>query len=395
MTLRVAPKLAIDRSGRTVPEPVVGTAIEAWKNGSLSGRQLHDKLGLTNFAVIPAIYNCFNAPYEGLERGDGQPCFYVRTPIPVIGMNTVNNPKMLRRLVLSIDVPVQVIVIVVNTIPGEAGKQDEQDMMAVIDELQELIGRAFFKVIRSGCNRGCAGGWNSIIHSTSSAPWWLVINDDAAFTPGALRTLHDYVSGTPDVAVYKLTGFQVFVLTQLAVAKVGVFDENIWPAYAEDCDYDLRIQLSGVLVAPRPPEFTNIHGDPESGASSSLVTSRGGGHPDYGRRNQCSHTNNRMYYQKKWNLSSQSCGKQLEGMFLTPHGNPSRSLASWTFDEALRARSETCWDPANSIDNWVQEDGPSFFAEDCNVIVFGNVHPCECHAYVIESHVAWVSRVAS
>ncbi|GAQ78373.1 hypothetical protein KFL_000120210 [Klebsormidium nitens] len=358
-----APDLSETVSGGKTSQPLyVGATLEAWRNGSLSGRQLHAELGLKD-AVIPAIYNCFSERYPLLDRSEGQPCFYLRTPIPVIGTNTVNNPAMLRRLVLSIDVPVQVIVIVVNTIPGEAGKQDELDMLAAIDELQELIGRSFFKVVRSGCNRGCAGGWNTIVHSTLDSPWWLIINDDAAFVPGALRTLYDYVSSNPNVAFYKLTAYQVFIITQRAVAEVGVFDENIWPAYVEDCDYDLRLKLSGVMVASRPPEFSNIHGDPESGSSSSLIDTRGGGHSGYGQRSKCSHSNNRIYYQKKWNLSVPGCGRQLEGMFQTPHGNPSRNLDSWTFDEEVRARSESCWEPSNRVDNWLREDAASYYAQ--------------------------------
>jgi hypothetical protein len=319
-------------------------AIFAWRNGSLTASQLHSVLGLHD-AIIPAIFNAFNETFKGLEHQEGKPFFYLRPPIPVIGTNTVRNPAMLRRLVYSIDSPVQKVVIVFNSISGQQGKQDEMEMDYVIKELQHVLGRRYIHVIRSGCNRGCAGGWNSIIHATKDAPWWLIVNDDAAFIPGALSTLPEYINSDPDTVLFTLTGFQVFAVTRRGFQEVGLFDENIWPAYHEDCDYILRVYLSGLKVKGAPPEYGNIHGDVDSGYSSTHTASK-----DYELRNIASHDNNARYYSMKWNVTGY-CGEIEDSMFRTPFNNPARSLSNWTFDTGLRQRQRTCWDPKNDVGN--------------------------------------------
>ena len=40
--------------------------------------------------------------------------------------------------------------------------------------------------------------------------------------------------------------FSAVVFTQHLVRKVGYFDENLWPAYVEDCDLMLRVCMAAV-----------------------------------------------------------------------------------------------------------------------------------------------------
>ena len=47
--------------------------------------------------------------------------------------------------------------------------------------------RPHIRLIEDPSNSGCAGAWNRIIGADTTAPWWLIVNDDIAFPPGALR----------------------------------------------------------------------------------------------------------------------------------------------------------------------------------------------------------------
>lgn len=341
-------------SRATVSDWFADDAIMAWKNGQLSVKQLHSALSLEE-SVIPAAFAChwLNRTIRGLDRKEGDPCFYVRSPIPVVGTVVVRKPEMVRRLVYSIDVPVQSIVVVHNRIPGKSGDRDAEEMTGVLSDLQRTLGERFLKIVAVDCNRGCAGGWNSILHAAPNVPWWFIVNDDVAFKPGSLRDLSDYVQREPQAAIFELVGLRTFVLTREGVQRVGVFDENIWPAYHEDCDYGLRVTLSGIKqIRHGPPTYEIMHGDIDEGTSSTLTS---GADDNYRKRNDCSHNNNAYYYSMKWNTSG-DCGTVEEGMFKTPFNNPDHTVASWTFDPLLRLRSETCWDPNASSEVFLMEN---------------------------------------
>ena len=106
--------------------------------------------------------------------------------------------------------------------------------------------RPQMRVVHEPENTGCAGGWNRILAADPAAPWWLVVNDDIAFPPGALRNIASRVwareQAEPDAGHYKFwyqhgaSGWSCFALMARAVRRVGTFDENIFPVYFEDED---------------------------------------------------------------------------------------------------------------------------------------------------------------
>lgn len=100
-------------------------------------------------------------------------------PIPVLGVASIFHAGYLLRCIRSVDYPVSTLVVVHNgNDPGVA---------AAIEVLEQE--RPQMRVVRVPDNSGCAGGWNRIIGANLSAPWWLVVNDDIAFPPGALRNI--------------------------------------------------------------------------------------------------------------------------------------------------------------------------------------------------------------
>ena len=156
--------------------------------------------------------------------------------IPVLGVASIFHAGYLMRCIRSIDFAVKVLVVVHNgRDPGVAATvatlKSERPQMRVVHEPE---------------NTGCAGGWNRILAADPAAPWWLVVNDDIAFPPGALRNIASRVwareQAEPDAGHYKFwyqhgaSGWSCFALMARAVRRVGTFDENIFPVYFEDED---------------------------------------------------------------------------------------------------------------------------------------------------------------
>ena len=168
-------------------------------------------------------------------------------PIPVIGVPVVNSTKWLKRLIDSVDYPVNELFIVNNN--GRDQLTSELDTLASTPHpyIKKI------KVSHLPANLGCAGAWNLIIKCYINSPYWIIVNDDVAFKPGLLAELVDTVRTNPDVGSihpregdYGLGAWDFFLLHENAVENLGLFDENTYPAYCEDADYLMRLKISGL-----------------------------------------------------------------------------------------------------------------------------------------------------
>ncbi|KAL7531788.1 hypothetical protein ACHAWF_003910 [Thalassiosira exigua] len=111
-------------------------------------------------------------------------------------------------------------------------------------------------ILRFPTNLGCSSGVNNPLFTHPSASHWLISNYDIAYPPGVMRTMRDEFYKTiirkPNLAVHtfgyiygrgKLENpWSNFVMTSCAVANVGVWDEDLFPAYYEDDDFRDRIR---------------------------------------------------------------------------------------------------------------------------------------------------------
>lgn len=63
--------------------------------------------------------------------------------------------------------------------------------------------------------------------------------------PGALRNISrdvwDLYEQDPKLCIARLRGFTAFAITKRALRVLGFFDENIFPAYYEDNDIEIRL----------------------------------------------------------------------------------------------------------------------------------------------------------
>lgn len=161
--------------------------------------------------------------------------------VPVIGTAVVNNTVWIRRLVSSIDYPVENLVVIDNNGRGEL--TEELDRLA--KEPHQYIEK--IHVVHMPTNIGVAGAWNLIIKCFMNAPYWIIMNDDVAFGPGLLSEFNSSATQNPSAGLihafegdYNTGSWDLFLIRDFIIQQYGLFDENLYPAYCEDNDYLLR-----------------------------------------------------------------------------------------------------------------------------------------------------------
>lgn len=131
---------------------------------------------------------------------------------------------------------------------------------AVADHLRELQTREDTTVHWHCSNRGLARSWNEIINASldDETDVIMLINDDVTFLDGTFdkfidfardRNLEDlcFASGfEKNNNVFRTQGFACCTIGRNVIETIGYFDENFCPAYYEDVDFMMRVQLANV-----------------------------------------------------------------------------------------------------------------------------------------------------
>jgi hypothetical protein len=117
-----------------------------------------------------------------------------------------------------------------------------------------------------GSNFGFAGSFNVIAKKMliDNISYTIISNDDTSFRPGSLRKIAKIFAAKPKLCLLLFSHFSSFGITQLALHKIGVMDENFWPAYSEDIDYYLRSILGNCQnfhASDRRDRFFVNHGE--------------------------------------------------------------------------------------------------------------------------------------
>lgn len=157
----------------------------------------------------------------------------------------------MQRLVNSVDYPVEKFVIINNNGRGQL----DQELTELTSKPHKFIEK--FYVVTMPGNIGCSGAWNLIIKSTLMSPYWIIVNHDISFGEGFLEEMvliHELriKAGSDPFMIYGELGpvsggFDLFLITDTVVNQVGLFDENFYPAYAEDMDYAIRLAKKGIV----------------------------------------------------------------------------------------------------------------------------------------------------
>jgi GT2 family glycosyltransferase len=153
--------------------------------------------------------------------------------IPVLGFATYSQFDLANRLLASIDYPVEHLVIVDNSgLQSWEPKKPEQ--------VKNLW------LLRIPYGLGLVGAWNLVIKSTPYAPYWLLVNDDAWFEPGALKIIAEQVDPEAINFVDIIPLWSCVVFGEGAIAKAGLYDERFYPLYFDDNDLARRMENAGV-----------------------------------------------------------------------------------------------------------------------------------------------------
>jgi len=142
---------------------------------------------------------------------------------------------------------------------------------------------------RPGRNIGVAAAWNMILRYAHERGEPVVIsNDDVEFKEKTFEELC-LAMKLPGIGLANALGWALFAQSLDATTTVGFYDENFFPAYYEDVDYERRCALAGVRrLSPCVTE-----GILHAGSATSRAMPDMSEHYEWYRQNL-------DYYKKKW-----------------------------------------------------------------------------------------------
>ena len=192
--------------------------------------------------------------------------------IPVVGFATLTKFDLADRLLASIDYPIEHLVIVNNS-GRKCWTPKKPDLVENLWHIEVPFGL------------GLVGAWNLIVKATPYAPYWVLVNDDAWFAPGALETIEREVDTNALNFCQISPEWSAPVFGEGMVDKVGLYDERFYPLYFDDNDLERRVDLAGVPKKTLPVKMSHNN-------SSTLLSG-------FQNRNQVSYTRNSSLYAQR------------------------------------------------------------------------------------------------
>lgn len=192
--------------------------------------------------------------------------------IPVLGFCTLKRFDLAERLLASIDYPVEHLVIIDNS--GTKTWQPSKP---------ELVKNLWFIQVPFGL--GLVGAWNLIVKSTPYSPYWLLVNDDAWFEPGALEIIAEQVNPFALNFLEINTAWSAVVFGEGMIERTGLYDERFYPLYFDDNDLERRVNYHNVPINHIPAK---VHHDNSSTLQSG-----------YTQQNNKTYVNNQRLFDQK------------------------------------------------------------------------------------------------
>lgn len=169
-------------------------------------------------------------------------------------------------------------------------------------------------------NRGVATSWNDGIISMMDRDCdvMMLVNDDVYFMDGDIEKIVNAAVGNRDRwAVFCAGwndgnnapsgdhGFSCIVLNPIAIGRVGMLDENFFPAYNEDLDYVYRAEKILGLQRFHLKDTAVHHIGSATIKANQLLR----------QQNHTTHGENDKYWERKWGA------KKPNGKFMRPFNN--------------------------------------------------------------------------
>lgn len=238
-------------------------------------------------------------------------------PIPLMGVLSLVRFDLLNRLIRAIDYPVERLVVLIQGTC--ASKEMKNSLFGINPHVMEVI------VLEANFNIGVSRGWNYILKHflVAPVPYAIICGDDSYFRSGALSQVAKAMANDDrnnnvflDFGLErgKTTGFISFIITRLGLEQIGLFDENIYPAYFEDNDLWQRIVVSGARSGSLH-DVVVVHGDEKHTGSCTINSVV----PEYRKKMDACYERNRAYIKEKWNIPDKA--------FRYPFNNPTLSLS--------------------------------------------------------------------
>lgn len=170
----------------------------------------------------------------------------------IVGVASISDPEMLKACILSL---------------REQRGLSSEDVYVVCNSgrvLEECRAweRLGVNVRYPGTNIGTCASWNWFVScaSVSLRLGVLILGDDVVLRdPETYASMCRAVAGeTRAFWEIKGLGFSGFGLPLAVTEEVGLFDENLWPAYFEDNDYHRRVNLRGIPTRSLHTPFDHV-----------------------------------------------------------------------------------------------------------------------------------------
>ena len=244
-----------------------------------------------------------------------------------IGIPVLNRGDLLRRLVDSVDVEAEILV-VVNSIG--AVDPSVEDAVGYLEGRQGNGVRVC--VHRTEGNLGVAGSWNLILDHFGGD--CLISNNDIEFAPGFLRQAMAKIHARREFVMHHLYAASCFYVTAAFPATLGWFDENIYPAYHEDQEINMRSAALDV----RRDIVSGLSGD---GIFHGLSQTRKNASEAVQTYIRKAKARSCAYLERRWGpMPPKGTDRPLKRH---PFDDPALHPADWTLDlEARRAVADLC-----------------------------------------------------
>jgi GT2 family glycosyltransferase len=219
-----------------------------------------------------------------------------KNKIPVIGTATIIDTYWLRRLIASVDYPVESFFIINN-----GNKEYVEELDEIARQKHRYIEN--FHVTHLPTNLGVSGAWNLIIKLFLNAPYWVIVNDDVSFGPGFLKEMNEASQEKDIQMVFGKTGpeglpsYDLFLMKDWVVQNYGLFDENFYPAYCEDMDHIMKMALAPFKYIPEL-SATYYHGETTDYNVSGSQTKKS--NIELREKIERAHVMNKEYLTEKW-----------------------------------------------------------------------------------------------
>jgi GT2 family glycosyltransferase len=156
--------------------------------------------------------------------------------IPVLIVPVLNRYDLLKRMLDSIDYPVEKLIIIDNADPSHFEYKPNKDLI-----------KNFYH-LKFPSNLGVPASWNLGIKMTPFTDYWLIVNNDAWFPEGSLAKFAEVSAHDKLILSAQEPPWCAFTIGKNYIIRVGLFDEGIYPAYFEDNDYVRRCQRADLPI---------------------------------------------------------------------------------------------------------------------------------------------------